>query len=38
MLRGIPKSQEKVIAKTKRVCPSKNNENVKIKEEQQKKR
>ena len=37
-LRGMPKSQEKVIAKKKWVYPSQNKEKGQIKEERQKKR
>jgi len=38
MLGGMPKSQEKIIAEIKWVCPIQNNEKGQIKEEQQKKR
>jgi hypothetical protein len=38
MLGGMPKSQEKMIAKTKWACPGQNNEKGQIKEERQKKR
>jgi hypothetical protein len=38
MLGGMPKSQEKVIAKTKWVCPDQNNKKWQIKEEWLKKR
>jgi hypothetical protein len=38
MLGGVPKSQEKVIAKIKWVCPGQNNEKGQTKEEWQKKR
>jgi len=37
MLGGVPKSQEKVIAKIKWVCPGQNNEKGQTKEEWQKK-
>jgi hypothetical protein len=38
MLGGMPKSQEKVIAKIKWVCPGQNNEKWQTKEEWQKKK